>query len=208
VSALPTAGGGALVREVAAAVVAARARLSEIDGLIGDGDHGNNMAKGFARAAERIGDADALGPALQTVSDVLMGEIGGSMGPLYGMLFADMAAVATGREALDAPAFATMLRAGLEGVLLVGDARPGDKTMLDALAPAVAALEAEADLAGGLRAMRAAAEAGRDATVDMVARVGRASRLGERSRGVPDAGATSCALILATLAEGALARLA
>lgn len=203
------AGSGAMVRKVAEAVVENRAWLSEIDGKIGDGDHGNNMAKGFGRAAERISDGDTLDAAFATVTDVLMGEIGGSMGPLYGMFFSDMADVVAGKERIDAPTFAAMLAAGADGVMAIGEARPGDKCLLDALCPAVTAAEETAaqGFPETLVAVRKAATDGRDATIDMVAQIGRASRLGERSRGVQDAGATSCALILVTLADAIEARL-
>ncbi len=204
---------GALVAEVAEVIVANRAHLSDIDGRIGDGDHGVNMAKGFGRAAERIvGRGLALDAALSELSEVLLTEIGGSMGPLYGMMFEGMAGAVAGRADIDAPAFGAMLRAGLSELEAVGGASVGDKTMLDALVPAVTAYEdalaGGADFAAALAAMASAATDGRDATVDMVARVGRASRLGERSRGVADAGATSCCLILTTLADGLGRRLA
>lgn len=206
-TALPNAGGGGIVRDMAAVIVANRAYLSDIDGKIGDGDHGNNMAKGFGRAAERIGDDDTLDAAFATLSAVLMSEIGGSMGPLYGMMFSDMAEVIAGRDLIDADAFAAMLAAGCDGVTAIGSAGPGDKTLLDALLPAVAAFRtADGDFTARLDTMKAAAVAGRDSTRDMVARVGRASRLGERSRGVLDAGATSCCMILTALADGAAAR--
>lgn len=199
----PNAGSGAMVRRVAAAVVANRAYLSEIDGKIGDGDHGNNMAKGFGRAAERISDDDTLDKAFATLTDVLMGEIGGSMGPLYGMFFSDMADVVTGQERIDATVFARMLDAGREGVMAIGEAKQGDKCLLDALVPAVEAAKTHPeDFPAVLDAVRKAAAEGRDATRDMVAKIGRASRLGERSRGVLDAGATSCCLILTELANG------
>lgn len=205
------AGAGAIIRDVAGVIVANRAWLSEIDGRIGDGDHGVNMAKGFGRAAERIGDEASLSEAMATLSDVLMAEIGGSMGPLYGTLFLEMAESVEGVERIDAAAFAAMLRAGLDGVAAVGAAAPGDKTMMDALHPAVEAAEGAvrdgAAMAAMLGAVVAAAEAGRDATEGMVARLGRSSRLGERSRGVLDAGAVSCTLILRGLCDGAAARL-
>jgi dihydroxyacetone kinase len=148
-----------------------------------------------------------IGGAAAARGDGAMAEIGGSMGPLYGMMFSDMADAIRGHDTIDASTFRTMLTAGADGVAAIGDARPGDKTMLDALLPAVAAFGDGNDFADRLDRMMAAADAGRDATVDMVARVGRAARLGERSRGVPDAGATSCALILRALARGTLARL-
>ncbi len=208
----PNAGSGGIVRDIAHVIVENRARLSEIDGKIGDGDHGVNMAKGFGRAAERIPDGAALSDAMSTLSDVLMAEIGGSMGPLYGTFFLEMAEAARARPAIDAPCFAAMLRAGLDGVTAIGSASPGDKTMIDALHPATLAAErgvaADEPFEAILEATAAAAETGRDATLDMTAKVGRASRLGERSRGVLDAGATSCALILRSLCDGAAARIA
>lgn len=201
----------AVVEEVAEVVVANRAYLSEIDGKIGDGDHGVNMAKGFGRAAERVhGREMTLDAAMMELSEVLMGEIGGSMGPLYGLMFEDMAGALEGRATIDAEVFSAMLHAGLDGVQGVGGAKVGDKTLIDALAPAVAAFDAAKaqGFAPALAAMTAAAEAGRDSTIDMVARIGRASRLGERSRGVLDAGATSCCLILSSLGGSLTRRLA
>jgi len=205
--AIRNAGSGEIIREVAAIIVENKAYLSEIDGKIGDGDHGINMAKGFDRAAQRIeNDATTLDAAMQTLSDVLMSEIGGSMGPLYGMMFSDMADAIAGKEEIDAGAFADMLRAGLDGVRAIGSAEVGDKTLLDTFVPALeafdGALAAGADFAAALEAMKTAAETGRDSTIDMVAKVGRSSRLGERSRGVVDPGAASCCLILQGLANG------
>ena len=204
------AGAGAIVIAMAEVIVAQKAWLSEIDGKIGDGDHGVNMAKGFARAADRISDpATTLDQAMAVLSDVLLGEIGGSMGPLYGLMFEDMAATIAGKPTIDAAVFAAMLRAGLDGVQAVGAAQVGDKTLVDTLSPAIAAFEATApqgfDVA--LAAMVTAAQQGRDSTIDMVARIGRAARLGERSRGVLDAGATSCCMILTALADGVRPRL-
>ncbi len=203
------AGSGGIVRDIAAVIVANKAYLSEIDGKIGDGDHGVNMAKGFGRAAERIAPDASLSEAMALLSDVLMSEIGGSMGPLYGTFFMEMSEVAGAAPVIDAPRFAAMLRAGLDGVAEIGAAKVGDKTMMDALAPAVSAAEngAGSDMRALLADVAAAAEAGRDSTLDMVARLGRSSRLGERSRGVLDAGAVSCAMILRGLCDGAAARL-
>jgi phosphoenolpyruvate---glycerone phosphotransferase subunit DhaL len=209
---LTNTGAAAILCEVADVIIENRAYLSEIDGKIGDGDHGFNMAKGFGRAKERIDPAsDTLDDAMRTLSDVLMSEIGGSMGPLYGMMFADMADALKGTEAINAAAFGRMLHAGLEGVVAVGSASVGDKTLLDTLVPAIdtydAALAEGAGWNEALSRMRLAAAAGRDSTVDMVAKIGRSSRLGERSRGVLDAGATSCCLILVALADGIERRL-
>ena len=212
-SGLPLAATGGLVPELVDVINANRAYLSEIDGAIGDGDHGINMSKGFTQAGEALGAAPPpLPQALLVLSETLMEGIGGSMGPLYGTLFSAMADTLDGASVLDAPLFGRMLHAALDGVEEIGSARPGDKTLLDALAPAIAAFDTATaegrSFADSLDAMAAAAERGRDATRDMVARVGRASRLGERSRGVLDAGATSCCLILQTLAVGVKKRLA
>jgi dihydroxyacetone kinase phosphoprotein-dependent L subunit len=198
---------GGVIVELVAVINANRALLSEIDGAIGDGDHGINMSKGFTQAGAALGEPPPpLPQALRVLSDALFEGIGGSMGPLYGSLFSSMADTLDGASVLDAPLCSRMLRAGLEGVQEIGSAKPGDKTLLDSLAPACdafdAALAAGKPFAECLEAMAEAAERGRDATRDMIARVGRAARLGERSRGVLDAGASSCCLILQTMAEG------
>ena len=207
------AGSGDIVLEIARRIVENRAYLSDIDGLIGDGDHGVNMAKGFSIAAERLrGRAQPLAASLATLGDVLMTEIGGSMGPLYGVMFTGFADALKDVDAIDAAAFERMLRNGLEEVQSIGDAKVGDKTLIDAYAPALAAFSAGTANGGSfgdaLDALTVAAEKGRDSTIDLVARIGRASRLGERSRGVLDPGATSCAIILRALAEGAKTKLA
>lgn len=211
-SGFTNAGSGAIIQAVAACILENRAYLSEIDGKIGDGDHGVNMAKGFGRASDRIdGARDTLDKAMRTLSEVLLSEIGGSMGPLYGMMFSDMADVIEGKQEIDAQTYATMLRAGMEGVGSIGSAKVGDKTLMDTLEPAVQAMD-DALKAGkrfdeALSSLDEAARAGRDSTIDMVAKIGRSSRLGERSRGVLDAGATSCYLILHAMGEGVRARL-
>ena len=204
-------GAGDIIADVAAVIVANKAYLSEIDGKIGDGDHGVNMAKGFGRAAERLKGGETLDEAMQVLSDVLMTEIGGSMGPLYGMMFSDMADALAGKPVIDAASYAVMLRAGLDGVQEIGSAKVGDKTLLDCLVPSVETFEAASasgkSFAEALDLLKAAAVVGRDNTIDLVAKIGRSSRLGERSRGVLDAGATSCCMILSSLADGVTKRL-
>jgi dihydroxyacetone kinase-like protein len=206
------ASSGAIVLSMAERIVENRAYLSEIDGKIGDGDHGVNMAKGFGMAAERLKGKDApLAASLDTLGTVLMTEIGGSMGPLYGVMFTEFAETIEGVEAIDAAAYSKMLHAGLAGIQSIGSAKVGDKTLIDTLVPAVEAFDkATAEgksFSEALEALVAAAEAGRDSTIDLVAKIGRASRLGERSLGVLDAGATSCAIILKELSDGARSRL-
>jgi len=208
----PDAGGGDIVLAIARSIVDNRGYLSDIDGLIGDGDHGVNMAKGFSLAMERLrGETPPLTVALATLGEVLMTEIGGSMGPLYGVMFSGFADALGNVETIDAAAFAAMLKNGLAEVQSIGDAKVGDKTLIDAYAPALQAFTAATargeSFAAALDALVAAAEKGRDSTIDLVAKIGRASRLGERSRGVLDPGAASCAIILRGLAEGAKAKL-
>ena len=206
------ASAGDMVVQVAASVIENRAYLSEIDGKIGDGDHGVNMAKGFNMAAERIRGKDmSLSDALDTLGTVLVTEIGGSMGPLYGVMFTQFAEAIDKVPSIDAKTFSAMLTNGLDGIQSIGSAQVGDKTLVDALVPAIAAFDgataAGKSFAEALDELVAAAEKGRDSTTNMVAKVGRASRLGQRSVGVQDAGATSCAIILKTLASAVQARL-
>ena len=183
-----------------------RGYLSEIDGKIGDGDHGVNMSKGFSLCRDKLaGKPYTLSEGLNTLALTLMEGIGGSMGPLYGVLFEEMAAACADKAAVSAADFNAMLTNGIEGVMDIGSAKRGDKTLLDTLIPAreafSEALAQGKDFDLCLRAMAAAAEAGWNETENMVAKIGRASRLGERSRGVLDAGATSCYLLLKSLAE-------
>lgn len=204
-------GSGKIIAEIAEVIVSNKAYLSEIDGKIGDGDHGINMAKGFGRAAERLDPDGTLSNAMEVLSDVLMSEIGGSMGPLYGMMFSDMAESLGDKDTIDATSFAAMLRAGHDGVQQIGNAQVGDKTLIDTFSPALdsfdASIAAGKAFVDALSAMKVAAEAGRDSTVDLVAKLGRSARLGERSRGVQDAGATSCCMILSAFADSISARL-
>lgn len=187
------------------------AYLSEIDGAIGDGDHGINMKKGFTLAGERLGEQADLSDGLRVVGDTLLTEIGGAMGPLYGTLFQEMADVCQGKTEIDAPTFGKMLDAALAAVQDLGGAKVGDKTLMDTLIPAhdafSAALASGDSFSLALQIMAAAAEKGKESTRDLVAKIGRASRLGERSRGHLDAGSTSCYLILKSLADSMIARL-
>lgn len=199
------ADGKIVVENLVSVITENRQYLSDIDGAIGDGDHGINMAKGFSMAGERLEPAMGLSEALRTVGSVLMMEIGGSMGPLYGKFFRTMAKECKDIEEITAEVFSRMVRTGYDAITEIGGATPGDKTLVDTLDPALAAFDAAvsdgADFGGALESMKAAAEQGKDSTKDMVAKLGRASRLGERSRGVLDAGATSCWLILGSMAD-------
>ncbi|PBI89253.1 PTS-dependent dihydroxyacetone kinase, dihydroxyacetone-binding subunit DhaK [Variovorax boronicumulans] len=213
---LALAQAGPVVRDLIDAIVANRQHLSEIDGLIGDGDHGINMAKGFTGCGTRL---DALGPraaslpaALEQLSQALMDDIGGSMGPLYGRFFLGFVDTLAPHEQLDAALFGEALAVAVANVQAMGKAQVGDKTLIDTLVPArdayAAALANGSDFAACLQAMGAAAQQGRDATKALQARIGRSARLGARSIGVLDAGATSCCLILQTLAASLQRRLA
>jgi phosphoenolpyruvate---glycerone phosphotransferase subunit DhaL len=179
-----------------------RAELVKLDTAIGDGDHGTNMDRGMRKAVEKLdglegGDVAAL---LKAVGMALVSSVGGAAGPLYGTLFLQMGSASTGREELDLAGWANALEAGVKGVQARGKAEPGDKTMVDALLPAVAALrEAEQDgaaLDDALRRSADAAEEGMRATIPLEARKGRASYLGPRSIGHQDPGATSTHLLL------------
>ncbi len=180
--------------------------LSDIDGLIGDGDHGINMNKGFTMCREELeknpGD---LAHSAKILSKILMMKIGGSMGPLYGKMFKGFASQLEGKNDIDIHVFGNALNAMLEAVQSISPAQPGDKTLIDTLQPAVVAYkkatEEDKTFSEALIEMKNAAIAGRESTKDMVARLGRASRLGERSKGVLDAGATSCCLIIETMAN-------
>lgn len=198
--------GAVVVREMIRVIGENRAYLSEIDGAIGDGDHGVNMDKGFSLCLSRVDWETAdFTTAMKTLSRILLMEIGGSMGPIYGTFFDQIAKGAKDRERIDGSAFSAMLGFAASEIEKLGGAVRGDKTLLDSLLPAAesfnAAFEETGDFAEALTALQAAAEEGRESTRDMVARVGRASRLGERSRGVLDAGATSCCLLLNSMAE-------
>lgn len=180
------------------------AYLSEIDGAIGDGDHGINMNKGFTLCQQRLAGKDVdFSTAVNTLGRVLLMEIGGSMGPLYGTFFREMANASQEKETIDAQVFLEMLKAALAGIQGLSKAKVGDKTLMDTLIPAIdayeQALKAGKSFPDALQEMTAAAEAGKDSTKELVAKIGRASRLGERSRGVLDTGATSCWLILKSM---------
>ena len=201
-----SSGGPAIIVALAQTVQDNRVYLSELDGAIGDGDHGVNMSKGFALAAEQLGDGEyTLSVGLETLGMTLMMEIGGAMGPLYGTLFVEMASVCQGRDEIDAHLFGKMLVAARNGVAALGNAELGDKTLMDTLIPAVEAYTDALDrgdpFGEALAAMIRAAETGKESTRDLVAKIGRASRLGERSRGHLDAGATACWLILLSMAN-------
>ena len=198
--------GKIIVMNLVATVQENKKYLSDIDGLIGDGDHGINMNKGFTLCGERLKVVDKnFSESLKELGYVLLSEIGGSMGPLYGTLFIKMARRCKNEPEIDADVFGAMLHEACSGLSEIGNAKVGDKTIMDVLLPATAAydkaLEYGKNFSEALVDMKAAANAGMNATKDMVAKVGRASRLGERSKDVLDAGAVSCDLLLESMAD-------
>jgi dihydroxyacetone kinase-like protein len=196
------------IRRFAELVAEHRDELTALDAAIGDADHGTNMDRGMSAVVDALADAPPTGPGalLKQAGMTLVRTVGGASGPLYGTFFLRMAtALGDDTGAVPPEAFAKALRAGLDGVVARGKAEAGDKTMFDALAPAVDVLEGGlaqgGNLPAALRGASAAADAGRDATVPLHARKGRASYLGERSVGHQDPGATSAALLIAAAAE-------
>ncbi|MEU1425559.1 dihydroxyacetone kinase subunit DhaL [Nocardia sp. NPDC005746] len=188
----------AWVRGFAALVDEHATELTALDAAIGDADHGTNMRRGMTAAVAALDDSSSPADTMKQTALVLIRTIGGAGGALFGTFFLRFAgSIDSGSDMVD---FARAFRTGLDGVIARGKAELGDKTMVDALAPAADALDRE--VAGGasaevaLDAAVAAAQGGRDATTPLVARKGRASYLGERSAGHQDPGATSAALLV------------
>ncbi|MEU5591802.1 dihydroxyacetone kinase subunit DhaL [Streptomyces sp. NPDC020298] len=174
-------------------------RLTALDSPIGDADHGSNLLRGFTavRAALEKEAPQTPGAVLTLAGRQLISTVGGAAGPLYGTLLRRTGKALGDAAEVSQEELAGALRAGVDGVMALGGAAPGDKTMIDALVPAVDAL------GDGFGAARAAAEEGAEATIPLQARKGRASYLGERSIGHQDPGATSSALLIAALEQAA-----
>ncbi len=179
--------------------------LTDLDRAIGDGDHGTNMSRGMSKVAalSETDDFTAIDAYLKKVGMTLVSTVGGASGPLYGTFFMRMAGPLAGVDDADAPTLGAALRAGVEGIVARGKAEIEDKTMYDAWAPALEAYDAATDqgVAAALRAAADAAAQGRDDTEGLIARKGRASYLGERSRGHVDPGATSTAMLIESAAR-------
>lgn len=180
--------------------------LSEIDGAIGDGDHGINMSKGFSMAEEILANKDFnMSEGFLTISQVLMEKIGGSMGPLYGSFFRGLSVASKKSEVIDKDVIEKMLDKALLNLQNISSAKVGDKTLMDVVVPAVSAykssIERNEDLNKALKSLISAGQEGLESTKNLVAVIGRASRLGERSLGHQDAGATSCFIILKSFSE-------
>lgn len=195
------------VRGFAKVVAENKEYLTQLDSAIGDADHGINMDRGMRAAQAKLDGVPEgdVGNLLKTVGMTLVSTVGGAGGPLYGTLFLQMGTAVTGRPELSPQDWAEALTKGVEGVVMRGKAELGDKTMVDALAPArdalKEALEEGASFGDALRRSAAAAEDGMKGTIPLVARKGRASYLGERSAGHQDPGATSSYLLLKTAAD-------
>jgi dihydroxyacetone kinase-like protein len=196
------------IQESARVLAEQRQQLTDLDAAIGDADHGVNMDRGFKAAVTRVESlpADATpGTILRTVGSAVMSSVGGASGPLWGSAFRRAGQSLADAAEIDGPALAEALDEAVQAMQKLGGAQPGDKTMIDALMPAVGTLRAGIEdgrsAADALTAAVTAAEAGRDATIPLQARKGRASYLGERSIGHQDAGATSAVYILRALEE-------
>jgi phosphoenolpyruvate---glycerone phosphotransferase subunit DhaL len=195
------------MKRFSAEMVENRAMLTRLDSDIGDGDHGTNMDRGMRKVMEKLAgsDSDDIGATLKSVGMALISSVGGAAGPLYGTLFMQMGQATAGRSELDLAGFTEALEAGVAEVQKRGKAEPNDKTMVDALLPALEALrqagEEGADVPDALVKAADAAREGMEATVPLVARKGRASYLGDRSAGHQDPGATSTHLLLRSAAE-------
>ena len=201
----------AWVGTAARAVEEQRDRLTQLDAAIGDADHGVNLARGFAAVLTALETATPATPGavLTLTGSTLISKVGGASGPLYGVAFRRAGKALGDAADVDLPALAAALEAALAGVQQLGAAREGDKTMVDALAPATGAfskaISEGASPADALSALAEAAQAGAEATISMQALKGRASYLGPRSVGHEDPGAASTALILGALRDAALA---
>jgi phosphoenolpyruvate---glycerone phosphotransferase subunit DhaL len=193
------------LEETADVLAENKAYLTQLDSPIGDADHGINMDRGFKKVREKLpGVADKdIGNILKTIGMTLISSVGGAAGPLYGTFFMRGGMAVDAKEELTGEDLATMLQAGVDGIVQRGRAQPGDKTMIDAWTPAMRALRASLDSGNGtleaLGAAVTAAEQGMKDTIPLVARKGRASYLGERSAGHQDPGATSSYLLLNAL---------
>jgi phosphoenolpyruvate---glycerone phosphotransferase subunit DhaL len=191
------------MQRFAASMQEHRQELVALDTAIGDGDHGTNMDRGMRKALEKLESQEQpeAGAVLKTVAMALISNVGGAAGPLYGTLLLQMGTALAGKDDIDLAAYTEAWRKGIQGVQARGKAELGDKTMLDALVPGVEALEKAPDLDSGLRDAASAAESGMRDTIPLVARKGRASYLGERSKDHQDPGATSTFYLYQTAAD-------
>ncbi|MDQ0360758.1 dihydroxyacetone kinase subunit DhaL [Breznakia pachnodae] len=197
-----------IVKDIIEAIQKNKDYLSEIDGAIGDGDHGINMNKGFTMALEELNENDNMSSGFQVISKTLMSKIGGSMGPLYGNFFRGFYTVSRNEEVIDGVIIGEMLDKAYSNITSISPAKVNDKTLVDVLDPAIHAYhevyQSTQKTKESLEAMVNASKTGLESTKQMIAKLGRASRLGERSIGHQDAGATSAQIILETFATSAI----
>jgi len=194
-----------MMLQVADAIIAAEAMLSQADRDLGDGDHGLGMKRGMEAVKVQLEplEPSSVEQVFVTTGTAMMSSMGGASGALFGTVYRAGGKALAGRDVLDAEGLALLLEAALDGVMKRGGAKPGDKTMIDALAPAaVKAREVTAlDLPNALTAVAAASESGKDASKAMIAQFGRAKTLGEACIGFPDAGACSVTIMLSTMRD-------
>ena len=195
-----------IVYNLIAVIQENRQYLSDIDGAIGDGDHGINMSKGFTLVQNEIkGKELNLTDGLGIISKTLMNKIGGSMGPLYGSIFLGMQLAVKNKEDITDEVIIDMFNKAYDNIKLISPAKPGDKTLVDVLDPAVNILNGEytktKDIVHTRNMCKKASTEGMLATKNMQAKIGRASRLGEKSIGHQDAGSTSCSLLINSICD-------
>lgn len=196
-----------IIRKIGEKIAVEKEFLTELDNVIGDGDHGINMARGFEEVEKKLPDmADKdIGAALKMVGMTLVSKVGGASGPLYGTAFMKAGAALEGKKEMNLQDFLQALQAAVDGVMMRGKSTTGEKTMLDAMEPARKAIQTMSDegksAAEAMAAGVKAAEEGVEYTKGIIATKGRASYLGERSIGHQDPGATSFTMMLAVMAE-------
>lgn len=185
--------------------------LSEVDGATGDGDHGVNMNKGFLMAKDRIEETMDFCRAIKILGRTLVMDIGGSMGPIYGTMFSKINKTLKKEEKITKELFLEALENATEGLMELAGAKLGDKTLVDTIYPAKEAykkaVEEQKSFNECLEVLKEGAESGKENTKNLVAKIGRAARLGERSKGFLDAGAVSCCIILKTMASSMQAKM-
>lgn len=201
--------GRKIVDQMIAVIQANKEYLSDIDGAIGDGDHGINMNKGFTIAQEELaGKALPLSDALGVLAMTLMNKIGGSMGPLYGSIFMGMQVALQNKTEVNGDVINEMLNQAYENIKMISPAKPGDKTLVDVLDPSITTYtkvwKESGDVIQALQACKESSTQGMLSTKAMQAKLGRASRLKEKSIGHQDAGATSCSLLINALCDTAI----
>ena len=196
-----------ILKKISIIIEVNKLHLSELDAVIGDGDHGLNMSKGFKAVVQKIEDLpdDDLGNILRSSGMALVSNVGGASGPLYGTAFMKAGMILLNKSTMNINDFIEMLQVALDGIKMRGKATEGEKTMIDALSPAIEAgkkaIDEEKNAREILILIRDAAKEGMEYTKNIIATKGRASYLGERSLGHQDAGATSMYLILNTITE-------